>query len=270
MVTHGMAWSSMGRRRCARASAARASSCLRLVECDARRRHVCERARRVVAEAGLVDDRQCRQPLVAPPRPSLPAWRRGARAVPVPGRPPRPSPLQGPSRRSQSGSSVARSVAPSSACATPRPRSATGTHSLSGGADSAPDRRRRAPARHRSASCAPAGSRPRARSWSCHRRAGSSRLPRRRERAIARHLQAGPSARGPRLQRRRARGSAASRRRRTSRATPPRSRSGRRSGAAAQGRRPSRRPCPSHRPRARRRPRPPGSRWQCTSPSPAC
>ena len=31
-----------------------------LVECDPRRRHVRERARRVVAEAGVVDDRLCR------------------------------------------------------------------------------------------------------------------------------------------------------------------------------------------------------------------
>ena len=41
----------------------------RLVECDARRRHVRERARRIVAEARLVDDRLCRgrsSPRLAP------------------------------------------------------------------------------------------------------------------------------------------------------------------------------------------------------------
>ena len=74
-------------------------------------------------------------------------------------------------------------------------------------ADPVPHRRRRAPARHRSASCARAAWRPTARWWRSRPRAGSSRLHRRRGRASAQPPRLAPSAHATRLRRRRARGS---------------------------------------------------------------
>ena len=104
----------------------------RLVECDARRRHVHDRARRVVAEARL-RRRALLPPVRVPlPRPRLPAGPREARAVPVRRRRRPRRRTASPSSTVAARSSVARSVAPSSACATPRMRSAAGIQSLSG------------------------------------------------------------------------------------------------------------------------------------------
>jgi hypothetical protein len=57
MLSQGTPWSSSGRKRWARVSAARASLCSGLVECDACCRRVHERAGRVITEAPLVDAR---------------------------------------------------------------------------------------------------------------------------------------------------------------------------------------------------------------------
>ncbi len=239
----------------------------RLVERDAGRRHVRDRARRVVAEARLLDERLCRPRVSAGLAPGALLGREerelclcdedvldGAGGQPV--------------STAAARSSLARSVAPSSACATPRVRSATGIQALSDGSWSSA----RFGVGERlldavSASCAPAGWRPRARSWRCRPRAGSPRSRRRRGRATARPPRAARSARATRLRRRRARGTARARRRRTTRATPPRSPFGRRSRAAAQGRRSGRRRCPSRPRRARRRSPPRAGRWRCTRPS---
>ena len=204
----------------------------RLVERDTCRRDVHDRARRVVAEARLFDERFCR-PCALPclgPGSFLGREERELRLCQedlfeaAEGQPPldgcqeRP-PLRDRSHRAGRAQRLGRGVR-------------SGSRNCPARADPAPRRRRRAPARHRSASCARAASRPTARSWRCRPRAGSSRLPRRRERASARPPRLAPSAHATRLQRRRARGTAQARRRRTTRATPPGSPCGRRSRAA--------------------------------------
>ena len=71
----------------------------RLVERDTCRRDVHDRARGVVAEARLLDERLLPPVRVAQPRPRLLPWPRGARAAPAPRRPLRrcrwPAPLDG-------------------------------------------------------------------------------------------------------------------------------------------------------------------------------
>ena len=73
----------------------------RLVERDTRRRDVHDRARRVVAEARLFDERLLPPVRVALPRPRLLPWPRGARAAPAPGRPLRRCRWPSPARRLQ-------------------------------------------------------------------------------------------------------------------------------------------------------------------------
>ena len=177
-------------------SAARASSCLALVECDASRRHMRERARRVVAEARLVDERLRSACALALPRPRLPVWPREVRAVPAPGRPLPRRRSPAPARRLPRGRPSHDRCAPSSACACAASEERGGDPVTSRWElCRAPVRRLRALARHRPASCGPAEWPPRARSWRCRPRAGSPRSRRRREPAAARHRRAVPSAR---------------------------------------------------------------------------
>ena len=158
-VTQGRPWSSIGRRRWARASAARASSVPRLVERDARRRHMHERARRVVAEARLLDERLCRPRVLARASSQAPCFaarsascacaRKTSSTVPSAPAParslPRGRPLRDRLRRAARAQRLGRAA-----------RSAS--RRSPGELLQRQTRRRRAPARRRSASCAPAAS----------------------------------------------------------------------------------------------------------------
>ena len=143
-----------------------------LMERDTRRGHVRDRARRVVAEARLVDEAWAARAR-APASPQAPSSAARSASCAVPGRRRRRRPGPAPSRRRPRGR-PSHDRSRRAALAPPRERGARpGSSRFPARADPAPDRRRRAPARHRRASCAPAESRPRARSWRCHRRAGS-------------------------------------------------------------------------------------------------
>ena len=180
-VSQGRPWSSSGRRRCARVSAARASSGLASWSATRAVATCAIALARVVAQARLLDERlrrTCALPCLAPGS-LLGGEERelclrrdddvhGADGQPL---------LDG--RREVLRRAIESRRAARGRCREREARPAS-THSR-GRAASAPDRRRRAPARHRRASCTPAAWRPRARSWRCHPRAGSSRLPRRRD-----------------------------------------------------------------------------------------
>ena len=148
----------------------------RLVERDARRRDVRERARRVVAEARLLDERLCR-PRMSPASAQAPcsAARSASSAC--------ASEDLFALRRAPPRSMVAvevvlaRSVSPSSAAQRRGEERGRDSTRSPGRAGRAPGRRRRAPARPRLASCAPAGWRPKARWWRCRPRAGSEAAP---------------------------------------------------------------------------------------------
>ena len=132
-----------------------------LVECDARGRHMHERARGVVAEARRVDVRLCRLRVLSPPRASHRAWPRGARAAPGRSRRRRPSRTQARTRSRPGGRP---SQLPSSRAAHARrlgPRTRPASNRSPAIAEPARGRRRRGPARHRS------GIRP-ARRWATH------------------------------------------------------------------------------------------------------
>ena len=119
-----MPWSSSGPQT-VRARQRRAGIVLSgLVQCDARRRHVRQRARRVVAEARIVDERLCRRRSSPSLAPGSLLGREECELRLREVRPPRRRRRRVPVSTAAVRSSVARSVAPSSACATPR-RSAT-------------------------------------------------------------------------------------------------------------------------------------------------
>ena len=121
-----------------------------LVERDARRRHVHERARRVVAETRLVDDALARSARVAPPRASLRAWPRAARAARARHRRRRRSRTQARRRPRRGDRQPQAPLRPSSACAMPRTDERHRASSRSAAeAGRVRDRRRRPPARRR-------------------------------------------------------------------------------------------------------------------------
>ena len=198
-----------------------------------RARSRCSRSRR--------DPSRRRSPVppvrVRRPRPRRLAWPRGARAVPAPAGTSSPgAPRACAAVMDAFRSSVSRSVAPSSPCATPRIRSAAGNPPTSRWEpierqirvgertfDTVPHHvraQRRDPRLDRGAAI-----RQRARRG---RPVGERQQPLRIRRAAR-------SARGSTLRRRRVQDAAPARPRRTTRATPPRSASGRRSRAAARG-----------------------------------
>ncbi len=130
MVSQGRPWSRSGRRRCARVSAARASSMSRLVKCDARRRHVRERACRVVTEA-LPPRRAPAPPVrVRPASRQAPCFAARSASCACARMTTSAARLASPASTPSVRSSVALSVAPSSACAVPRRTSAAGLHPL--------------------------------------------------------------------------------------------------------------------------------------------
>ena len=178
------------------------------VECNARCRRARQSARRVVPDAGLLDDRLCRlrESCCLTPSSLLGRDQRELCVCQV-------GLLDGAERRSpldHCGEVVRRTIR----CTEQRVRNAS-RQERDGGPDTVgrklvqcPIGDGRAPARHRPSSCAHARWRPRGRSWRCRLRAGSPRLLRRPDRASARPLPAGPSVLVPRLRRRRARDTA--------------------------------------------------------------